>query len=165
MSADWEIGNSQLNICGTTLAGPSSLLKDHSLQCDWEIEHPSCYVAAAAALFLNSFFLSSFLLSSFLLSSFVQHHCRLCGQIFCEICTNWKINVPELDISQERACRNCHKFIYEYLPLLTNGILLLLLFPSSIFYLLSPSSFFLSFLLLFLVFSFFILLHLFVSFY
>jgi len=49
-----------------------------------------------------------------------RHHCRLCGQIFCEICSNWRISIPELDITQGRSCAPCHSYLNNHLPLLAN---------------------------------------------
>ena len=38
-----------------------------------------------------------------------QHHCRNCGQTFCNTCCNKKISLPDLGIEEEaRVCDGCH---------------------------------------------------------
>jgi len=54
----------------------------------------------------------------------VQHHCRLCGHIFCDLCSKWKINLAELGISDGRSCEHCHVWLTQKLPLLQRGTLL-----------------------------------------
>eukprot|EP00656_Telonema_subtile_P007167 TRINITY_DN13359_c0_g1_i2.p1 TRINITY_DN13359_c0_g1~~TRINITY_DN13359_c0_g1_i2.p1 ORF type:complete len:160 (-),score=11.49 TRINITY_DN13359_c0_g1_i2:272-751(-) len=38
-----------------------------------------------------------------------KHHCRACGDIFCDDCTPQKLFLPHLGITtQERVCKRCH---------------------------------------------------------
>jgi len=42
-------------------------------------------------------------------SSQHQHHCRNCGQTFCNTCCSKKISLPDLGIEEEaRVCDGCH---------------------------------------------------------
>jgi hypothetical protein len=45
----------------------------------------------------------------------VQHHCRNCGEIFCNNCTNQRITLPAMGYSSPvRVCYNCAKQILEH---------------------------------------------------
>jgi len=48
-----------------------------------------------------------------------KHHCRRCGEIFCNNCSLNKLNIQGIP---ERACNVCFKFKTYYLPLLNQGI-------------------------------------------
>lgn len=43
-----------------------------------------------------------------------RHHCRMCGQIFCNNCSNFYIDGLQINLQgQQRACRHCYDQINE----------------------------------------------------
>eukprot|EP01121_Diplochlamys_sp_Union-15-3_P003139 TRINITY_DN12992_c0_g1_i1.p1 TRINITY_DN12992_c0_g1~~TRINITY_DN12992_c0_g1_i1.p1 ORF type:complete len:244 (-),score=27.64 TRINITY_DN12992_c0_g1_i1:51-782(-) len=48
-----------------------------------------------------------------------KHHCRLCGDIFCDRCSARKIDLKEFSITGARACDSCFTYVNRYLPILT----------------------------------------------
>eukprot|EP01126_Amoeba_proteus_P028547 TRINITY_DN2815_c0_g2_i1.p1 TRINITY_DN2815_c0_g2~~TRINITY_DN2815_c0_g2_i1.p1 ORF type:complete len:156 (+),score=17.14 TRINITY_DN2815_c0_g2_i1:51-518(+) len=51
-----------------------------------------------------------------------KHHCRLCGEIFCEKCSSRQITYPELNITDERGCASCYDFLAKHRPYLISGV-------------------------------------------
>jgi len=49
-----------------------------------------------------------------------RHHCRLCGEVFCDKCSSRKVSVEEIGIRNERACDKCFLYQTKYLPFLQN---------------------------------------------
>jgi len=49
-----------------------------------------------------------------------RHHCRLCGEVFCDKCSARKVSVEEIGIRNERACDKCFFYQTKYLPYLQN---------------------------------------------
>jgi len=49
-----------------------------------------------------------------------KHHCRLCGEIFCETCTQCKITLENIGIKNKRGCDKCNLLINKHIPLLKN---------------------------------------------
>jgi len=47
-----------------------------------------------------------------------KHHCRLCGDIFCDRCSFRKINMKEFNLSGARSCDPCYKYCCTFLPML-----------------------------------------------
>lgn len=54
-----------------------------------------------------------------------QHHCRRCGEIFCNSCTKRRLSLPHLNYGQRpvRACERCYAFRSVQLPALKTGIM------------------------------------------
>ena len=37
-----------------------------------------------------------------------RHHCRACGEIFCDACSQWKVTLPHKGYTEKvRACQRC----------------------------------------------------------
>lgn len=47
-----------------------------------------------------------------------KHHCRLCGDIFCETCSARKLNVAELNLIDQRGCITCYDYVTNSKPFL-----------------------------------------------
>jgi len=45
-----------------------------------------------------------------------KHHCRLCGEVFCDKCSSHKVTVAEIGINKERACDACFNYQDKHLP-------------------------------------------------
>ena len=43
---------------------------------------------------------------------FLQHHCRSCGQIFCDACSDNKLALPSA-AKPVRVCDNCFPILLE----------------------------------------------------
>mmetsp|Transcript_22930 Transcript_22930/g.25505 ORF Transcript_22930/g.25505 Transcript_22930/m.25505 type:complete len:242 (-) Transcript_22930:129-854(-) len=47
-----------------------------------------------------------------------RHHCRLCGLLFCDDCSNRRIDIRVCNIRGGRGCARCHIFLTRHIPLL-----------------------------------------------
>lgn len=46
-----------------------------------------------------------------------KHHCRNCGKVFCDECSNYRAPVPHAHLNKpERVCHRCHSTLLQLSP-------------------------------------------------
>jgi len=46
-----------------------------------------------------------------------KHHCRNCGKVFCDECSNYRALVPHAHMNKpERVCHRCHSTLLQLSP-------------------------------------------------
>lgn len=59
-----------------------------------------------------------------------KHHCRLCGQIFCEACCGQKLHFAPYKLDDGRGCNDCNLLLSRHIPLMQRQTAFLL-YPAS----------------------------------